>query len=252
MRAQVCGARARVGDDPEDDPVQLDLAPRVVELRLVEDDPVAGRPARELERPGAHGTRCEPRPERIERLRRHDHPRAVCELGQERREARVEPQPNRVVVHHLDGRDRRDLAGPGRSGQRPVPVERGLDRRCIQRRSVVEADTAADLDRHRLLVARKAWQRGCELRNDLEPRVQVVQLLAHVQEDHAPDEGPRERRIERVRIFCKADRERPAGLRLGCHRATGSGGEQASRHECEHGESGPRPTGANPVHESPS
>ena len=62
------------------------------------------------------------------------------------------------------------------------------------------------------LSAEIAGQRGGELRHDLEPRVQVVELLAHVQEDHAADEGARKRRVERVRILGERDDERAARL----------------------------------------
>ncbi len=206
-----CGPRARVGDDSEDDPVELDLAPRVVELRLVDNDPVAGRSTRELERSDAHRRRSEPRPELGERLRRHDHSGAIGQLGRQRRKACVELQSHREVVHDVDRRDRRDLAGPRGPGQGSMPVERGFHRLGVQRRSVVEADAAANPDRHRLLVAREPRHRGRELRNDLELRVQVIELLAHVQKDHPSDERPRQCRIERVRVFGQSDGERPAG-----------------------------------------
>ena len=56
-------------------------------------------------------------------------------------------------------------------------------------------------------------------------RVEVVELLAHVQEDHAADERARERRVERVRVLGEADRERAAVLQRRRRACRGGGGD---------------------------
>ena len=87
-----------------------------------------------------------------------------------------------------------------------------------------------------LLVRGELRHRRRELRNDVQLRVDVVELLAHVHEDHAADECARQRRIERVGILGKADREGAAVLQ-GRRAGGGGGGDGRERHgadrQCE-------------------
>ena len=90
---------------------------------------------------------------------------------------------------------------------------------------------------------------GGELRHDVELRVEVVQLLAHVEEDDATDERPRERRVECVRLLGETDHERAPVLRLGGGRAAGPGGDrQDERHDGAGGSEPQSPDGALPCH----
>ncbi len=169
-----------------------------------------------LNGPTQTGIRGEPRPERVELLRRHDHPGAIRQLRRQRRVARVQRQPHRVVVDHPDVGDRRDLAGAGgaagacgagRARSSPPAAFSGVPSlKRTPRRILIVIDF---LSRESVGSAAASCGTISQL------RVQVVELLAHVQEDHPPDEGPRERRVECVRILGETDRERPACLAPG-------------------------------------
>jgi len=69
---------------------------------------------------------------------------------------------------------------------------------------------------------------GRKLRDDVEVRVEVVELLAHGEEDDAPDERAGDRRIECVGLFGEPDRERAAAADVG-GRPGGAGGRDRGR-----------------------
>src|SRR3954452_1016538 len=126
--AQFRRARGGLVDDLVDEPVELDLRGVVVVRRLLQDDLVALRTTHELERADAHRVARELVAELLELRRRHDHPRAIGELGGQRRVRLRELQLHRVRVHDLHRLDRLELAGAARRLERAVPVERRLDR----------------------------------------------------------------------------------------------------------------------------
>src|SRR5512143_877963 len=104
----------------------------------------------------------------------------------------------------VDGSTTSTLATGVGAGHRLVALDAVLDRGRIHRLAVLELDAAAQLDRQRLAV-RRPLVAGGELRHDVELVVDVEQLVAHRREHDASDEGPRQRRIEDVRILGEAD-----------------------------------------------
>ena len=175
---QVLRLRIRVVEDLEDDRLEVDVLLVVVVRRLRHRDVVLRHAF--LEPVGAHADRAlrKLRPELVELRRRHDHSGPIGELGDERRVRRLEMDDHRVGALRAHAGDRRDLARAPRPGQRQVTVERGLDRARVQRRAVVELDPLPEPDRDRQLVLGDLRQRSGELRDDLEMRVDVVELLA--------------------------------------------------------------------------
>ncbi len=106
--------------------------------------------------------------------------------------------------------------------------EISLARARVEGRAVVEHDARAQADRVRELVLRNLRQRSRELRHDQELGIQVVELLADVQEDHASDEGSGQRRVESVRVLGEPDRQRAAILDRGAV-ASGAGADRTER-----------------------
>ena len=209
--------------------------------------------ARLTNRNGPTHTGFERKPvaERRQLLGRHDHPRPVGKLRRQRREAGLKPQPDGVVHDRLDRRDRGQLARTRRASERAVPVERDLHRLCVQRLPSLKRTprrigiVIVCLSGESVGIA----DASCGTISSL--RVQVVELLAHVQEDHAPDERARERRIQSVRILCEPDRERAARLSAGGRSTSCRRGEQPHRQQRECGAERSSAAGANPLHPSP-
>ncbi len=100
--------------------------------------------------------------------------------------------------------DRADLRLAKRTGHGQMPLERELGGFRVERFAVVKLDVGTQLDGHRFAVG-GGLVRERELRNDVELRVDVEQLVAERGEDDAPDIGPRKRGIEHVGIFGKPD-----------------------------------------------
>ena len=141
------------------------------------------------------------------RLRRDHHPGAVGELREQRREGRRQVEPRRHRIDDVDARHQRELAPPVRPGHRLVALDVVLDGGGVELLAVVEGDAGPKLQRQRLAVRRPLPGRG-ELRDDVQLLVDVEELVAERREHDAPDEGPRERRIEHVRILGEADAQR--------------------------------------------
>src|SRR5262249_21709895 len=83
--------------------------------------------------------------------------------------------------------DRGDLALAHRAREGEIAIQRLFDCVARERRAVVELDPAPDLDRVGELVLGDLRHPVGELRDDVQALVEVVELLAHVREDHAPD-----------------------------------------------------------------
>ena len=163
-----------------------------------------------LERADAHRVRRELRAaELLELRRRQDHPGAVGEQRQERRGRRLEVQAHRVRVDDLDRLHGGEIAGAARLLVGEVVLERRLDGLRVERRAVVEPDALLQRDRERLAVLGDRRQRGRELRDDLELRPDVVELLAHVDVDDPAHERAGRRRVERVGVLGEGEREHP-------------------------------------------
>ena len=150
---QRLGPRARVGHDPVHDRREVHFRLVVVVRRLHDRDVVAGDAVLEHERADADRALRE-RAARGERLRRQDHPGAIGELCRQRRIRRLQMQDDRRRVRRVDRADRRDLARTHGPLEGEVTLERRLHGSGVERRSVVELDAGADLDRVRELVLR--------------------------------------------------------------------------------------------------
>ena len=153
-RAQVGRAHRALGDDLERDLAQRDAVGVVVVRRALEHDAVGGDALLVLERPDAHRVAAELVAEAVERLRGHDHPRAVGQQRGQRREALGEPQAHRVVVDDLD---RPSRARARRSGWRPRACGGGratcLTAAASNGVPSLNSDALAQPDRDRLAVA---------------------------------------------------------------------------------------------------
>ena len=93
--------------------------------------------------------------------------------------------------------------------------------RGVERGPVVEEHALAHRDGHRQAVLGDLRHRGRQLRDERPFQVDVVELLAHVDEDLARACGARERRVEGVRVLELADVDLAAALRIlraGTHR----------------------------------
>ena len=86
-----------------------------------------------------------------------------------------------------------------------VLVQRGLHRRGVERCPVVEQDPLLELNGVGQPAVGDDRERGGELGHDVQLRVDVIQLLAHVGEHRAPVEGGTRRRVEGVRRSGEAD-----------------------------------------------
>ena len=122
-RAQIGQSHVVVGNDPEDDLVELCLARIEVVGGLLDDDAILRDALGELPRTHADRRGAEFLAELVDRRRRERHSRAVGELGDQRRERRLQAQANRERINDLDSLDRCELAGPIRALQGAVPVQ---------------------------------------------------------------------------------------------------------------------------------
>ena len=82
---------------------------------------------------------------------------------------------------------------------------------AVERLAVLEFHARPQLDRD-LLAVGGGLVRQRELRHDVELFVDVEQLVAERREHDAADIGARQRRVENVRIFGKADAQRGLGV----------------------------------------
>ena len=226
-RAEVRQPHVVVRDDPEDEPVELRLARVEVVRGLLQHDPVLGDALGERPGTDAHRRGAELVVE-LPGLRRRDrHAGAVGEDGGDRRERRLQAQADGRRIDDVDRVDVIQLASATGPLHLPVPVERELHRLGGHRRAVVELHARAKLDRDGLAGVGEGRQLRRELREDLEALVDLVELLAHVLEDDAPDVRAGQGGVQDVRILVQPDHE---GLLLRLGRSGRHEGAQQDRH----------------------
>ncbi len=186
-RLQVGESNGRVHDRQINDLVDEDLALVPVVRIPLEDDAILRDALGEAERPGAHRFGAELVAGLLRSLRRDHHPRAVGELGQQRRERRGQIEAHGRGIDDIDGRDQGELAAAIGARHRLVALDVVLDRGGVESLAIVERDARADLEGQCLVVRRPLVGRR-ELRDDGELLVDVEQLVAERCENDAPDE----------------------------------------------------------------
>src|SRR5713101_3535095 len=209
-RSQARHARGRVGDRHELDAIEVNARLVPVVGEALEDDLALGDAFDELEGTRAHRLRGELVAERLRRLRRDHHARPVGQRGEERHQRLREVEPHGEVVERVNALDLADLGLPegARRVQMPLDVEaHGLG---VHRLAVLELDAGAQLDDDREAVGRPLVAGG-ELRNDLEIRGDVEELVAEAGEDQAARVGSADRRVERVGVVVQPDAQDALG-----------------------------------------
>ncbi len=141
------------------------------------------------------------------RLGRDDHPGAVGQLREQRRERLVEDELYRVIVDDLDRFEGADLGLAVRARQGEVALDAELDRGRVHRLAVLELDALAQRH-HQALIVVDPMPFGRELRDDLQIGADIDELVAHRDEDDAADKRARERRVENVGVFGETDAQR--------------------------------------------
>ena len=141
---EVVQPHGRIGHRPVDDLVEVDRVLVPVVGELLDGDVVLDDPLLELVRAGAdRGIGEGVGVDRLDRGRRHHHPGAVGELGEERREGLAEDELGGLVVDRLDALDRADVALACRFLKREGALDVELHRLGIERRAVMEDDARA-------------------------------------------------------------------------------------------------------------
>ncbi len=220
---QVGEPHGRIGDRREHDTVELDEILVPIIGKPIEHDAVLRDTLDKFVGTGADRMVGEITG-RLSRLRRYDHPSAIAEGSQQRRERRFQHQFHGVVVNDLDRGHGTDFGLAVRARHIEVPLDAEFDGSGVKRFAILELDSLPELQ-DEALVAVDPLPLGGELRRDIQFRGDVDKLVAHRGEDNPPGIGARQRRIEHIGVVGEPDAQHPGGSWGGVNRGE-SGREQ--------------------------
>ena len=229
---QIGKANGGVGDRQVDDASDMDVAFVPVILKSFDHDAILLHALDEPVRPGADRLKPEFVAGFPRRPGRHHDAGAIGELADERSERLLQHDPYGQRVDDFDAVDRGDLGLAERARQGRVPIEGKLCGFSVEPLPILEQHTRTQPDRDGLSVGR-GFVSERKLRRRVQVLVDIEQFVANRREYDFSDIGPRQSRIQDVRILRQTDPQRrlSAGCRAGQGNKKHRSGQSGNRFE---------------------